>query len=85
MAKFGGVFSPDKFWTDETYLNYRGTNSGKTFRVLISDIETISIAPVDRLKSSLKVIGKGTTLAETVLYTNIANKAQDFISSQLGN
>lgn len=84
MAKFGNILSPDMFWTDDNYLYYRGKMSGKNFKVLKKDIETVSISPVDRLKGKLQLIGKGSPLAEAVIYTNVAEKAQDFILKEVG-
>lgn len=52
---------------------------GKTFSVPVRDIETVSLDTAGMGKSSLKVIGRGTVLAETTMPKSWGEKCQGWI------
>ncbi len=87
MGRLGGLFNIalayDKFRTDDNFLYYNSIK-GKTFKVLLTDIETVSIETKSFGKSTLKVIGRGTTLGEATMSTMAANKGQELILKELG-
>ncbi len=66
-----------KFVFKDGWLRSRGVYG--RFDVRVIDIETVTVSAVDRGKSTLKIIGHGTTLAEAIVPRNIAEKAQRFI------
>lgn len=71
---FGGY----KFKADEKYISYQSAY-GRSFKVLKSDIETVSLDSGGAGKNKIKLNGKGTLLAEVELPKGWAEKAQDFI------
>lgn len=71
-----------KFWTDEDYLYYRSIY-GKSFKVLLSDIESASLDMGKAGKNTIKVNGKGVTLAEETLPKPWCEKAQVFIQEHI--
>ncbi|MDD4333416.1 MAG: hypothetical protein PHT51_04875 [Patescibacteria group bacterium] len=52
---------------------------GKTFKVLIADIDTVVVDAVGMGKGELKIIGKGTELAKVKMPIPWANKCQEWI------
>lgn len=56
---------------------------GKTFRVMVSDIETVVIDVVGLGQGELKIIGHGAELAKTKMPATWANKCQEWILSMI--
>lgn len=56
---------------------------GRSFTVATNDIDTATVNISKRGKGTLKVIGHGTTLAEVTLPLKWAEKARDFILSNI--
>lgn len=56
---------------------------GKTFRVMVSDIETVVVDVVSMGQGELKIIGHGTELAKTKMPSTWANKCQEWILSMI--
>jgi len=71
------------FKIDDKYVNYQSIY-GKRFRVRKSDIDSVSVEQTKGIYSTLKVSGKGTTLASTELPATWAEKAQEFIQDETG-
>jgi len=71
-----------KFKADDNYITYKSAY-GKSFRVVKSDIESVSLDLKSAGKCIVKLVGKGTILAEVELPKNWAEKAQDFILSEI--
>ncbi len=55
---------------------------GKTFRVLMADIDTVTVDVVGMGKGDLKIIGKGAELANVNMPISWANKCQEWILSK---
>lgn len=64
------------------YLNYSHPY-GKTFKVRISDIETVVVDVIGRGNGELKIIGHGTELAKCKMPIPWANKCQEWILSKI--
>lgn len=71
-----------KFKADDNYISYQSIY-GKSFRVLKHDIETVSLDKAGLGKNMVKLNGKGTLLAEVEMPKDWAEKAQDFIVSEI--
>ena len=56
---------------------------GRTFRVRIKDIDTVTVDTIGRGKGELKIIGKGTELAKAEMPINWADMCQDWILENL--
>ena len=69
------------FKADDTYLSYQSAY-GKSFRVLKSDIESVSLDKAGMGKNIIKINGRGTLLAQVELPKGWAEKAQEFISNE---
>lgn len=82
MAKLSFAFGGYKFWTDSTYLYYRSVY-GKSFRVLKTDISSVSLDESGRGKNNIKINGHGTVLAQESLPKPWAQKAQDFVLKEI--
>lgn len=70
------------FKADDDYISYKSMY-GKSFRVLKSDIESVSLDDAGMGKNKIKINGKGTTLADVDMPKPWAEKVQDFIRSEL--
>jgi hypothetical protein len=79
--KLSFAFGGYKFISDGKYIKYQSIY-GKSFRVLISDIKTVSLQEAGRGKNTVRLVGEGTTLAEVELPQSWAENAQDFILEQ---
>ncbi len=73
----------DKFRTDDNFLYYNSIK-GKTFKVLLGDIETVTVDAQGFNRSILKVVGRGSILAEATMGTMAANKVQELILKEIG-
>lgn len=82
MAKLVIGLYNHQFKTDDKYLYHKGVY-GNNFKVLKSDIESVSVEGAGMFKSILKINGHGTCLAK--LKTNIpwAEKAQEFVQKEI--
>jgi hypothetical protein len=60
------------------FLSYQNPY-GRTFRVLIKDIETVTVDVKGWGNGILKIIGKGTELAQEKMPVMLANKCQSWI------
>ena len=69
---------------ENDYLNFQHPY-GKNFRVLVSDIKTVTVDVVGFGKGTLKIIGHGAELAKTEMPIPWANKCQDWILSKIKN
>lgn len=80
LKKFkpGGFFSGKQLQLTPTTLKYVGGFSGN-FSVPRADVETVVVEQSGFTKSKLKIIGQGTTLAESKMYTSWAERAQSWI------
>lgn len=67
-----------KLTLDGMFLSYRHPY-GKTFRVPIKDIQTVTVDVLGWGKGMLKIIGGGTELAKAKMPFTWANKCQDWI------
>jgi len=83
MAKINFGLYGYQFKTDNNWLSYKSIY-GKNFRVLLKDIESVSVDTAGLGKGKLKINGKGTTLAEVELPMTWAGKAQEFILKETG-
>ena len=83
MGKLNFGLMGYRFNTDKNWLSYKSIY-GKSFRVLLADIESASVTEGGRGKARLLVNGKGTTLAEVELPRPWANKAQEFVLKEIG-
>ncbi len=70
------------FKADDEYISYKSMY-GKSFRVLKSDIEGVSLDDAGMGKNKIKINGRGTTLADVDMPKPWAEKVQDFIRSEL--
>jgi len=70
------------FKADDEYISYKSMY-GKSFRVLKSDIESVSLDDASMGKNKIKINGRGTTLADVDMPKPWAEKVQDFIRSEL--
>ncbi|KKR72956.1 MAG: hypothetical protein UU16_C0035G0037 [Candidatus Woesebacteria bacterium GW2011_GWA2_40_7] len=75
---FGGY----KFKADDKYISYQSAY-GRSFKVLKSDIETVSLDSGGAGKNKIKLNSKGTLLAEVELPKGWAEKVQDFILGEI--
>lgn len=76
--KIGFLGAGGKLTIENGFLSYSHPY-GRTFKVLLKDIETVTV-DAGRLGSGiLKIIGKGTTLAEEKMPIPWANKFQEWI------
>ena len=71
-----------KFKVDDRYISYQSVY-GKSFRVLKSDVETVSLDKGGAGKNIIRLNGKGTLLAEVELPKDWSEKAQDFILDEI--
>lgn len=83
MAKLNFALGGYRFKTDDRWLSYQSAY-GKSFRVLKSDIDSVSVDEHKHGKNKLQIIGKGTVLADVVLPKKWTEKAQDFIYDEIG-
>lgn len=67
---------------DEKYISYQSMY-GKSFRVLKSDIESVSLDQGGAGKNIVKLNGKGTMLASLELPRTWAEQAQEFIQEEI--
>lgn len=73
-----------KLTLKQNMLNYQHPY-GRTFRVRVADIDSVTVDTVGFGKGKLKVIGKGSILAEEKMPITWANKCQDWILTQLND
>ncbi|XOB46619.1 MAG: hypothetical protein ACKKMV_00330 [Candidatus Nealsonbacteria bacterium] len=78
QLKIGWVGEGGRLIIKEGFLNYFHPY-GRTFRVPIKDIETVTIDMSRWGKGKLKIIGKGAELASMEMPINWANKCQEWI------
>lgn len=71
-----------KLFIEYDFLNFSHPY-GRTFRVRIIDIETVTVDSVGWGKGELKIVGKGAELAKVKLPISDANKCQEWILSKL--
>lgn len=71
-----------KFTSDENFISYQSAY-GKSFRVVKSDIEAVSLDKGGMGKNKIKINGRGALLAEVELPKNWAEKAQEFILTEM--
>jgi len=71
-----------KLTIKDSFLNFSHPY-GKTFRVRMDDIDTVTVDVIGMGKSELKVIGKGAYLAKVKMPTTWANKCQEWILSKM--
>ena len=71
-----------KLVIEEGYLGYSHPY-GKRFRVPLKSITTVSVDTVGGGKANLKIIGQGATLAEVVMPTPWAEKAQQWVLEEI--
>ena len=64
------------------YLNFQHPY-GKTFKVRVGDIETVTVDVVSMGQGELKIIGHGVELAKTKMPAIWANKCQEWILSMI--
>lgn len=67
---------------DDKYISYKSIY-GKSFRVLKSDIESVSLDQGGAGKNIVRLNGKGTALASLELPRPWAEKAQEFIQDEI--
>lgn len=88
MSKPNNVFKPGGFLALQTFtidgklLKYVGAY-GKYATVPISSISTVTISPVSWGKSSLKIVGQGTDLANIIMATPWCMKTQEWLLDKL--
>lgn len=70
-----------KLAIDNGFLKFSNPYA-KRFNVRVSDIETVTVDTLNFGKAKLKIVGKGSVLAETDLPVNWAEKCQRWILSQ---
>lgn len=71
-----------RFSIKDGMLKYKSAY-GKAFTVRLKDVETASVAEAGRGKGTLRLIGRGTTLADVTLPRQWAEKVQAFVLSNL--
>lgn len=71
-----------KFTSDGEYIRYQSAY-GKSFRVPIRHIDSVSLDKGGAGKNIIKVIGRGSTLAEVELVKNWCEEAQEFILDEI--
>lgn len=72
-----------RFKTDQNWITYK-TVYGKGFKVLRSDVDTISLTDAGMGSRMLQVMGHGSVLAQAKLPRTWADKAQVFLLKDLG-
>jgi hypothetical protein len=78
-----GIFGAGgKLLIDTDFLSFSHPY-GRTFRVRITDIETVTVDSVGLGKGELKIIGKGTELAKVKMPIPWANKCQEWIFAKI--
>ena len=82
MAKLRLGLMGYRFKVDDLWVSYQ-TAYGKSFRVPKADIESITLDEGHRGRNKLRLVGKGTVLAEIELPKKWAQKAQAFIYMEL--
>lgn len=80
--KLSFAFGGYSFSSDDQFISYKSAY-GKFFRVPKKDIETVSLDKGKAGKYLLKVVGKGSILAELELPKSWAEKAQEFIMDEV--
>lgn len=75
---FGGYV----FTSDGKYLRYQSAYA-KSFRVPISDIDTVSLEKAGWGKNKIQIIGQGTVLASVDLPQDWAEKTQEFVLNEV--
>lgn len=80
--KPGGILSGQKFVIEDEILTYKNAY-GKYARVKLKDIETISIEPKRMGSSIVKIIGKGTELANIELPYSWATKTVNWLEGEI--
>lgn len=80
--RIGGILAGKTLILDEDFLSYKGVY-GQSFSVPRSQIDTVVVDTIGRGKASLKIIGRGTTLASVDLPIPWAEKAQRWILENL--
>ncbi|MDD5144563.1 MAG: hypothetical protein PHW72_00280 [Candidatus Pacebacteria bacterium] len=71
-----------KLFIKDGFLNFSHPY-GKTFKICIVDIDTVTIDTVGLGKGKLKIIGKGVELAKVEMSIIWANKCQKWILSKI--
>ncbi len=79
ILKIGLFSAGGKFKIENGFLSYHSPYANKNWRVNISDIATVSLAPAGPGKFLLKIIGQGTDLASMTLPFTWASKCQGWI------
>ena len=80
--KPGGFFSVGRLKLTDEVLKYGGLGL-QYFSVARRDIETVTVERSGIFHAKLKIIGRGTTLAEAKVYRRYAQKAQSWLLKQL--
>lgn len=83
MARLNFGMFGYRFKADDNWISYK-TAYGKSFRVLKSDIDSVSVAEGKRGRGKLRLMGHGTVLAEVELPKHWAQKAQEFVLKEIG-
>jgi len=71
-----------KFTSNGEYLKYQSAY-GKSFRVPIRHIDSVSLDKAGMGKNQIKIVGKGSTLAEVELAKPWCEKVQEFVLDEL--
>jgi len=79
VFKIGFMAAGGKLEINNGFLSFKSPYANKNFKIQLSDIETISLAPGGTGKSLLKIIGRGTDLASVIMPTSWADKSQEWI------
>ena len=78
VLKLGPLSVGGKLKIENGFLSYQNPY-GRTFRVLVKDIETVTVDTKGWGSGILKIIGRGTELAVEKMPINWANKSQAWI------
>lgn len=83
VLRMGGLLAGQTLTLEGRVLKYKGVY-GRSFSVPKDQIETVVVDTIGGGKASLKVVGKGTTLASVDLPIPWAEKAQAWLLEKLG-
>lgn len=79
VFKIGFMATGGKLEINNGFLSFKSPYANKDFKIQLSDIETVTLAPGGYGKSLVKIIGRGTDLASVLMPTSWANKTQEWI------
>lgn len=82
--KIGLCGAGGKLFIKDGFLSYQHPY-GRTFKVLLKDVDTVAVDALGFGSGKLKIIGKGANLAEEKMPISWANQCQEWILKNKGS